>query len=109
MDIKNHRPDPAAARSPAPVPPIRDQSKPAESEVDHNPDGDSGDGIDTSDEARSRAASSVAKSVANEIPFATIAAERVLEIRRRIQERVQDTNEVADEVMRRIVARGDLP
>lgn len=105
MDIKNIRPDPAAARPTAPVPPIRDESKPPEPAVDQNPGGEAGDSVDISEDARSRAASSVA----DEIPFGTIAAERMLEIRRHIQERVQGTHEMADEVMRRIIERGDLP
>jgi hypothetical protein len=105
MDIRNIRPDPAAARPPAPVTPVREETKQPEAAVDHDSGRENGDSVEISEEARSRAA---AQNGSADVPSGTMPADRLIELRRRIQERVQDTPEMADEVMRRIADRGDL-
>jgi len=48
------------------------------------------------------------ETAASDVPQGTLPAERLLELRRRIQAGVHDSPEVIDEMLRRMVERGDL-
>jgi len=105
MDINNLRPDAPPAHRIDSVGPVREDRRPPESGVEHQPDGQTGDTVEISQEARARAAD--AGPVAD-IPSGTLPAERIAELRHRIVERVHDSDLMADHVMRRIVHSGDL-
>jgi hypothetical protein len=106
MDINNLRPDPAPAHRIDGVSPVREDSRPPESSVEHDQaDVDNGDTVEISDEARARAAEA---GNAADIPSGTLSADRLTELRRRIVDRAHDTDLMADEVMRRIADNGDL-
>jgi len=103
MDIKNIRPDPTPARPAAPVTPAREDARRAPSEGQDRAE-QRDDRVEISDAARSRAA----QGAGSEVPSGTLPAERLVELRRRIQERVHDSPVMADAVMRAMVERGDL-
>jgi hypothetical protein len=103
MDIKNVRPDPTPARPAAPVTPAREDARRAPGQAPDRAE-QRDDRVEISDAARSRAA----RVAASDVPSGTLPAERLVELRRRIQERVHDSPVMADEVMRAIVERGDL-
>jgi hypothetical protein len=104
MDINNIRPDPTPAHRIDGVSPVREDSRPPENNVEHNQaDVDNGDTVEISEEARARAAADAA-----DVPSGTLPADRLTELRRRIVDRVHDTDLMADEVMRRIADSGDL-
>lgn len=105
MDINNLRPDPPPAHRIDGVTPVREDSRPPESNVEQNVDAEAGDTVEISEEARSRAAEA---GYTADIPSGTLPAERLTELRRRIVDRVHDTDLMADEVMRRIADSGDL-
>lgn len=107
MTIDNVPPDPAvagAARPLAPVPPVRDELRKPVSRREE-PHADTGEDIvEISEEARARAA----RMEEGDVPSGTLPADRVLELRRRIQDRVHDDPVVIDEIMRRIADDGEL-
>ena len=101
MDIKNLRPDALPARPAAPITPVREDSRhaPAASEKPV----DQSDRVEISEDARFRA-----EMGASDVPSGTLPADRLLELRRRIQERAHDSAEVADAVMDRLVRDGEI-
>ncbi len=103
MDIKNLRPDPVEPRPLTPARPVRSDAR-ADNTAADAVRGEVDDRVEISDEARARAAGSEG----SDVPSGTLPGEQLLELRRRIQERAHDSSTVADEVMRRIVERGDL-
>lgn len=106
MDIDNLRPDPLRAHRINGVSPVREDSRPPDSNVEHNrTDVGNGDTVEISDEARARTAEA---GNAADIPSGTLPSERLTELRRRIVDRAHDTDMMADEVMRRIADSGDL-
>jgi hypothetical protein len=106
MDIINLRPDPAPAQRVDGVSPVREDSRPPESSVEHDrADVDNGDTFEIPEEVLARAAGAADDA---DIPSGTLSADRLTELRRRIVDRVHDTDLMADEVMRRIADRGDL-
>jgi hypothetical protein len=48
------------------------------------------------------------RAAASDVPRGTLPAERLLALRRRLRAGVQDSPEVIDEMLRRMVERGDL-
>lgn len=106
MDINSLRPDPGPVRRIESVPAIHDETRAPEPNVEHHSDADAqGDTVEISEEARARAAEGAA---ADQIPSGTLAPERLAELRRLIMDGAQDSDNVADETMRRIVQSGDL-
>jgi hypothetical protein len=106
MDINNLRPDPSPAHRIDGVSPVREDSRSPEKDVEQQKaDVENGDTVEISEEARARAAEA---GNAADIPSGTLAAERLTELRRRIVDRVHDSDVMADEVMRRIADSGDL-
>jgi hypothetical protein len=105
MDINKFRPDPASAPRIDGVTPVRDDARPAQRDVGQHTDADHGDTVEISEEARARAAQA---GETDDIPSGTLPSERLTELRRLIVDRVHDSDQMADEVMRRIVDSGDL-
>lgn len=101
MEIKDIRPDPAGPASP--VSPVRDDARrtPERAPERSAPRGD--DRVEISDEGRA-----MAHGGAEATPSGTLAADRLMDVRRRVQSRFYDAPEVAAEVARRIIERGDL-
>jgi hypothetical protein len=103
MDIKNIRPDPTPARPAAPVTPVREDARRAPDPGQERAE-PRNDRVEISDAARSKASGDAG----SDVPSGALPAERLVELRRRIQERVQDSPVMADFVMRAVVERGDL-
>jgi hypothetical protein len=101
MDIGKLRPDPAAPRPSPPVAPVRDENRPGSTGSDATVEPQ--DSVEISDDARSLAADS-----GSDVPSGVLAPDRLLELRRRIQERAQDSDSIADAVMQRLVERGEI-
>lgn len=107
MDVNGYRPDPIPPGTPAPVQHIRERQDPATRESTDGRRTDREDRVDISEDGR-RAAEAAAEAQETEVPQGTLAADRLLELRRRIQARMHDAPEVIDEVLHRMVERGDL-
>jgi len=101
MDIGKLRPDPAAPRPAPPVAPIREDERHGSPAPDAT--AEPRDSVEISDDARSLAADAD-----SDVPSGLLAPDRLTELRRRIQQRAQDSAQVADAVMRRLVERGEI-
>jgi hypothetical protein len=101
MDIGKFRPDPAAARPTPPVAPVRDEERRPSGSPDAMAEPQ--DSVEISEDARSLAADAD-----SDVPSGLLAPDRLIELRRRIQERAQDSADVADAVMRRLAERGEI-
>lgn len=102
MTIDKLPPDPAAASPAAPVTPVRKElRKHAEPDIDTSVDGE--DSVEISDEARARA-----NSEHSDIPAGLLAPDRLVELRRRIQQRAHDDPAIVDQIMRRLAEQGEI-
>lgn len=104
MVVNGYRRDPIKPGSPEPAQPVRDRPDPPFQESADRPRGDREDRLEISPDGR-RAAEAAADT---EVPEGTLSADRLLELRRRIQARMYDDPRVVDETVRRMVGRGDL-
>ncbi len=101
MEIKDIRPDPAGPASP--ISPVRDDARRTPERATEQGSGRADDRIEISSEGRARARGNVEAS-----PSGTLPVDRLMDVRRRVQSRFYDAPEVAEEVARRIIERGDL-
>lgn len=101
MAIKNIRPDTTGPASP--ISPIRDDARrtPVRSTLRSEVRGS--DRIDLSEEGRAAARDGV-----EAMPEGTLAVDRLMDVRRRVQARFYDAPDVVEQVARRIIERGDL-
>jgi hypothetical protein len=107
MDVNGYRMDPIKPGAPEPAQPVRERPDPPLQESADRPRGDREDRVEISPDGR-RAAEAAADTAETDIPEGTLSADRLLELRRRIQARVHDDPQVVDEMIRRMVGRGDL-
>lgn len=106
MHISNLRRDSSPAHRIDGVSPVREDSRLPGACVEHRrAGGDDVDSVDISDEALVRAAGA---DTTVEVPFGTLPAERLTELRCRIADRAHDSDLMADAVMRRIAESGAL-
>ncbi len=103
MDIKDIRHDPSPIGPAAPVPPVRDDGRRPSVPADGRRGGRGDDRVDISAEARA-----LAEEAPAEAPEGVLPPDRLVDLRRQIQARFYDQPEVAEQVARRIIERGDL-
>ena len=101
MEIKDNRPDPTGPASP--VTPVRDDGRRTPDRAPERRAARGDDRIEISDEGRAMASGEV-----EQLPPGTLAGDRLMDVRRRVQARYYDAPEVAEQVARRIIERGDL-
>lgn len=101
MDISDIRPDPAGPTSP--VHPTREDARRPDGEPADRDGARGDDRIDISDHGRA-----LSRSAPESMPSGTLPADRLIDVRRRVQARFYDRPDVAEEVARRILERGDV-
>ena len=107
MDVNGYRMDPIKPGTTEPAQPVRDRPDPPLHESADRPRGDRDDRVDISPDGR-RAAAAATDTAETDVPEGTLPADRLLELRRHIQARMHDDPRVVDEMVRRMVGRGDL-
>lgn len=101
MDIRDIRPDPAGPASP--VQPAREDARRPMGEPADRDDTRGDDRVDISEHGRA-----LSRSLPETTPSGTLPPDRLIDVRRRVQARFYDRPEIAEEVARRIIERGDV-
>ena len=101
MDISDIRPDPTGPVSP--VQHTREDARRAAGDPADRDGARGDDRVDISEHGRA-----LSRSVPDATPSGTLPADRLIDVRRKVQARFYDRVEVAEEVARRIIERGDI-